>query len=123
MDLPVDVESLRRTLRDRGVGFALVFGSHATGHAHEGSDVDLAVWAPGPIDDWRLRGALGEVVDLLDLTGAPDGLAGRVAMTGVVVLDDDPPRRIRWQADTRKRHLDEAFRRDRFRRDFVASHG
>jgi hypothetical protein len=44
-------------------------------------------------------------------------------MTGVVVLDDDPSARIRWQADTRKRHLDEAFRRERFRRDFVQAHG
>jgi hypothetical protein len=50
-------------------------------------------------------------------------LAGRVAMTGVVVLDDDPSARIRWQADTRKRHLDEAFSRERFRRDFVQAHG
>ncbi len=44
-------------------------------------------------------------------------------MTGIVVLDDDPPRRIRWQAETRKRHLDESFRRDRFRRDFMRAHG
>ena len=31
--------------------------------------------------------------------------------------------RIRWQADTRKRYLDEAIRREQFRRDFVRAHG
>lgn len=123
MDLPLDLEALRRTLRAHGVLFALVFGSHAEGSLREGADVDLAVWADRDLDDWRLRGALPDRVDLVDVRRAPEGLAGRVAMTGVVVLDDDPPRRIRWQADTRKRHLDEALRRDRFRRDFVRAHG
>lgn len=123
MDLPIDVEHLAALLREHGVVFALVFGSHATGTAGDRSDVDLAVWAERPVDDWHLRGALPEIVDLLDLRRAPDGLAGRVAMEGVVVFDDDPPTRIRWQADTRKRHLDESFRREQFRRDFVRAHG
>lgn len=81
------------------------------------------MWSRAPLDEWRLRGRLPSVVDLLDLRDAPDVLTGRVALTGVVVLDDDPPARIRWQADSRKRYLDEAFRRERFRRDFVAAHG
>lgn len=119
----MDLDGVRATLRDHGVVFALLFGSHVSGHVRETSDVDLAVWSPSPIDLWGLRAALPDEVDLLDLTTAPDGLTGRVAMTGVVVLDDDPPVRIRWQADTRKRHLDEAFRRERFRRDFARAHG
>lgn len=119
----MDLDALRRTLREHGVVFALVFGSHAEQRSGPGSDVDLAVWADTQIDEWALRGALPGIIDLVDLRIAPAGLAGRVALTGIVVLDDDPPRRIRWQADTRKRHLDEAFRRDRFRRDFVAAHG
>lgn len=123
VDLPVDLEAVRATLREHGVVFALVFGSHARGAANDGSDVDLAVWAQRPIDEWRLRGALPDAVDLLDLNHAPAGLAGRVALHGRVVLDDDPPARIRWQADTRKHHLDEAFRRERFRQDFVRAHG
>ena len=123
MDLPVDLDAVRATLRAHGVVFALVFGSRAAGTAHEGSDVDLAVWADRDLDEWRLRGELPEIVDLLDLRGAPEGLAGRVAMTGTVVLDDDPPVRIRWQAETRKRYLDEAVRREQFRRDFVRAHG
>jgi predicted nucleotidyltransferase len=123
MELPLDLDEVRRELRRHGVRFALVFGSHADGTAAEASDVDLAVWAESPIDLWALAGALPDIVDLVDLRRAPEGLAGRIALTGRVVLDDDPVRRVRWVADTRKRHLDEAFRRDRFRRDFVRAHG
>ncbi|CAN5330736.1 hypothetical protein BH23ACT9_BH23ACT9_34470 [soil metagenome] len=123
MDLPVDIDLLRRTLRDHGVVFALLFGSRVDGSAGPDSDIDVAVWAPAPLDVWQLGGDLADVVDLVDLRTAPDGLAGRIAMTGVVLLDEDPPARIRWQAVTRKRHLDESVRRDRYRRDFVAAHG
>lgn len=123
MDVPVDLDAARRTLRAHGVSFALLFGSHATGHAHAGSDVDLAVWGHDTIDEWRLVGALPDTVDLLDLARAPESLAGRVAMTGLVILDDDPRARIRWQAAARKRYLDEAVRRRRFRQDFVRAHG
>jgi uncharacterized protein len=123
MELPVDLAELQGVLRRHGVRFAVVFGSHADGTAREDSDLDLAVWADQPLDDWRLRGALPDIVDLTDLRRAPEPLAGRIALTGQVVLDDDPVQRIRWQASTRKRHLDEAFRRERFRRDFVQAHG
>ncbi|MGF1599797.1 MAG: nucleotidyltransferase family protein [Acidimicrobiales bacterium] len=123
MELPVDVDALTAVLRRHGVTFTLVFGSRATGSASASSDLDLAVWSPEPIDDWSLRGSLPDVVDLVDLRTTSDGVAGRVAMEGIVILDDDPPVRIRWQAETRKRYLDEAFRRERFRRDFVAAHG
>lgn len=123
MDLPIELEPVLWVLRTHGVVFALVFGSHASGGADADSDVDLAIWSGDSVDEWRLRAALPDAVDLLDLRTAPETLAGRVALSGVVVLDDDPPARIRWQADTRKRYLDEAPRRERFRRDFVAAHG
>jgi predicted nucleotidyltransferase len=123
VDLPIDLEPVRRVLRDHGVVFALVFGSHAAGRPGAGSDVDLAVWSPEPLDEWRLRAEVPDAVDLLDLRSAPETLTGRIALTGVVVLDDDPSERIRWQADTMKRYLDEAPRRERFRRDFAAAHG
>ena len=123
MDLPLDLDALRATLRRHGVAFALVFGSRATGPARPDSDVDLAVWSADPLDGWSLQGELPDIVDLVDLARAPEYLAGRIAMEGVVVLDDDPAARVHWQADTRKRYLDESFRRERFRRDFVAAHG
>ncbi|MFO7959750.1 MAG: nucleotidyltransferase domain-containing protein [Nitriliruptoraceae bacterium] len=123
MELPIDLEELRRVLRRHGVRFALVYGSQALGTAGAASDVDLGVWAATELDLWALAGDLPEVVDLVDLQRAPDGLTGRMALTGAVVLDDDPVRRVRWQADTRKRYLDEAPRRAAFRRDFVQAHG
>lgn len=123
MELPIDLEELRRVLRRHGVRFALVYGSQALGTAGAASDVDLGVWAETELDLWALAGDLPEVVDLVDLQRAPDGLTGRMALTGAVVLDDDPVRRVRWQADTRKRYLDEAPRRAAFRRDFVQAHG
>lgn len=123
MDLGLDLANVQRVLREHGVVFALVFGSRARGQAIAGSDVDLAVWGRATLDLWALSGALPPVIDLVDLGAVPEGLAGRIALEGIVVLDDDPPARVRWQADTRKRHLDEAWRRGRFRRDFVAAHG
>ncbi len=123
MELPVDLAELRAVLRRHGVRFALLFGSHAEGAARQGSDVDVAVWAEEAVDDWALRGELPDEVDLVDLRRAPDGLAGRIALTGEVILDDDAVQRVRWQATTRKRYLDEAFRREQFRRDFTRAHG
>jgi hypothetical protein len=38
-------------------------------------------------------------------------VSGRAAQHGVLLFDDDPPARVRWQADTRQRWADEAFRR------------
>ncbi len=123
MDLGLDLANVERVLREHGVVFALVFGSRARGQAIAGSDVDLAVWGRATLDLWALSGARPPIIDRGDLGAVPEGLAGRIALEGVVVLDDDPPARVRWQADTRKRHLDEAWRRGRFRRDFVAAHG
>ncbi|MFU8841637.1 MAG: type VII toxin-antitoxin system MntA family adenylyltransferase antitoxin [Nitriliruptoraceae bacterium] len=123
MELPIDLDELRHVLRRHGVRFALVYGSHAEGTARAASDVDLGVWADDHLDLWALTGDLPDVVDLVDLRRAPEALAGRIALTGVVVLDDDPVSRVRWQADTRKRYLDEAPRRAAFRRDFVQAHG
>ncbi len=46
-------------------------------------------------------------VDLVVLNGAPLELAGRIALHGLVLFDDDPPARIRWTATTRKIYADE----------------
>jgi hypothetical protein len=45
-------------------------------------------------------------VDLVVLDQAPLWLAGRVAQHGRL-LYDDPPARVRWQADTRVVYLDD----------------
>ena len=44
---------------------------------------------------------------MLVLDRAPLDLAGRVAMSGRLLFDDDPLTRVRWEADTRTMYLDE----------------
>ncbi|MEZ5118263.1 MAG: hypothetical protein R2737_18565 [Candidatus Nanopelagicales bacterium] len=58
-------------------------------------------------------------VDLLVLNDAPLELAGRVAMEGVVVADDDPVARVRWLAHARKVYADERYRFERAHREFA----
>lgn len=95
-----------RVLRSARARFAFVHGSRATPAHPPDSDLDVAAWwggdAPPP---WEL--SLPGSVDLLVLDGAPLELAGRVAMGGRLLFDDDPPARVRWQAQTRLIYLDE----------------
>ncbi|MEZ5383367.1 MAG: nucleotidyltransferase domain-containing protein [Microthrixaceae bacterium] len=105
-------------LRAAGASFALVFGSQARGDAHAGSDLDVAGWwSHSPPPPWDV--AVPEGVDLLVLNGAPLELAGRVALEGELLFDDDPPARVRWVADTRKVWLDERPRFERAHRDYL----
>ena len=60
-----------------------------------------------------------EGVDLLAPNGAPLELAGRVALEGELLFDDDPSARVRWVADTRKIWLDERPRFERAHRDYL----
>lgn len=101
-----DLDEIASALRSAGARFAFVFGSRVTGEARPESDIDVAAWwgagAPNP---WDVP--LPDGVDLVVLDRAPLWLAGRVAMTGQVLFDDDPPARVAWQADTRLVYLDE----------------
>ena len=103
----VDEAEVVRALREQGARFAFVHGSRATGEsARPDSDLDVAAWwgrdAPAP---WTVR--LPGYVDLVVLDDAPLWLAGRIAQHGRLIFDDDPPARVRWQADTRLRYLDD----------------
>ena len=68
---------------------------------------------------WDVAVDLPDVVDLLVLDSAPLKLAGRVAQHGVLLFDDDPPARVRWQATTRRIWLDEAPRMEESLRLFI----
>jgi hypothetical protein len=84
-------------------------GSRVAGTARTGSDLDVAAWWPGsPPAAWDVE--LPPRVDLLVLNQAPLELAGRVALHGALLFDDDPPERVRWQAQTRLVYLDEEDR-------------
>jgi len=111
VELPdgVPAEQLRHALREAGAVFAYVHGSRATGRHRPCSDLDIAAWFGRPVASWPIRMPAG--VDLLVLDTAGLELSGRVAQHGVLLLDDDPPRRVAWQADRSKRFLDESHRR------------
>jgi predicted nucleotidyltransferase len=108
-------------LRRAGARFAFVHGSRADGAARgrPERDLDVAAWWGRELDEpWGVV-EVPERVDLLVLDHAPLELAGRVALGGRLLFEDDPVARVRWQAQTRKLHLDEQPRQERLRRVFV----
>lgn len=118
MSAAADRHDVIAALRRAGARFAFVFGSRAAGHPDADSDLDVAAWwaidAPAA---WEVDVPPG--VDLLVLNGAALELAGRVALDGQLLFDDEPAQRVEWQSTTRKLHLDEQYRQRRFDRDFV----
>ncbi|RBY77758.1 nucleotidyltransferase domain-containing protein [Geodermatophilus sp. TF02-6] len=117
---PALAEQVVAELRRAGARFGFVHGSRARGTHRPDSDLDVAAWwgrnAP---PSFEVASHLPADVDLMVLDGAPLELAGRVALEGVLLFDDDPPARVRWQATTRKVYLDEKPRFDRAHREFV----
>ncbi|WP_341253286.1 nucleotidyltransferase domain-containing protein [Euzebya pacifica] len=111
VELPsgVTLDSVSAALRAGGAVFAYLHGSRVAGTHRPGSDVDVAAWFGRPTRPWNVD--LPATVDLLVLDDAGLELAGRVAQHGMLILDDDPPARVAWQAETSKRYLDEAHRR------------
>jgi predicted nucleotidyltransferase len=97
-----DVDVLRRALSARAdVRLALVFGSAARGTMREGSDVDLAVDAPG-VDRLALARdlsiAVGREVDVVDLTDPGYPLLAAIVRDGVVVAERERGAAARWRA-------------------------
>ena len=107
-------------LRQRGARFGFVFGSQARGDQRPDSDVDVAAWWPAdPPASYEVPLPTG--VDLLVLNTAPLELAGRVAVEGRLLFDDDQVARVRWTAMTRKIYFDERPRLMRAHREFAES--
>lgn len=111
-----------KSLRSAGARFAYLFGSLVEGNARPSADLDVAVFmGQDDIDVLDVAATLPPSVDLLVLDNAPLELAGRVALRGRLLLDDDPPARVAWEATTRKIYADEQPRITQARRDFVAA--
>ena len=114
----IDVERVITALREAGAAFALTFGSRARGDERPGSDLDVAAWWPGDSPNpWEVDMPAG--VDLVVANTAPLELAGRIALEGIVLFEDDPAARVRWVATTRKIWLDERPRFERAHREFL----
>jgi predicted nucleotidyltransferase len=107
-------------LRQAGARFAYLFGSRASGSHRAESDIDIAAYfgdqAPNSFEI-----LLPPEVDLLVLDHAPLELAGRVAVGGTLLFEDDPVARVRWEATTRKIYFDELPRITRSHREFAAN--
>jgi hypothetical protein len=101
-----DEDAAAAALRRAAAKFGFVHGSRAEGGSRPDSDLDVAAWwgedAPAAFDV-----ELPAKVDLVVLDAVPLWLAGRIALTGRLLFDDDPPARVAWQADTRRVWLDE----------------
>lgn len=118
-DVPAELaDQVVAVLRAAGARFALLHGSRARGTHRPDSDVDVAAWwGTGAPASFSVP--LPPRVDLLVLDGAPLELAGRIALEGVLLLDDDPPARVRWVATTRTIYADEKPRLDQGHQDFL----
>ena len=114
----IDEAAVVHALRAAGARFAFAHGSRVTGEARPNSDLDVGAWwgndAP---DSWMVE--LPAYVDLVVLDTAPPWLAGRIAMYGRLMFDDDPPARVAWQADTRLTYLDDLPAVDARSREFM----
>lgn len=119
---PLDRDGIVAALRAAGAVFAYLHGSVVAGAAGPGSDVDVAAWfGRTDVVPWDVAATLPDRTDLLVLDAAPLELAGRVALRGELLFEDDPAARVRWEAQTRKIYLDEQPRIRQARRDFATA--
>lgn len=112
------MDAALRQLREKGAVFAYLHGSQLTGHARQDSDIDVAAYFSAPVPA-SFEVDLPAEIDLMVLNGAPLELAGRIAMDGRLLFDDDPPARVRWESQTRKIYSDEMYRIERSHREFL----
>lgn len=94
---PELLRTLRQVLSDHGnVRLAILFGSRATSRATAGSDLDVAVMLPAPMDAAekialieRIAAATGLPIDLIDLKRVGEPLLGQILKHGVRLLGSD----------------------------------
>lgn len=123
VDVDRDLAPIIEALRRAGAVFAFVHGSRAAGTSRPDSDLDVAAWWGRRDRPAAYEVTLPPAVDLLVLDDAPLELAGRVAVDGVLLFDDDPPARVEWQARTRLLYFDEEWRQRWITRTFLEAHG
>lgn len=107
-------------LHSAGAAFGFLHGSTVRSSRRTDSDLDVAAWWPASAPS-AFEVLLPSGVDLMVLNDAPLELAGRVALEGVLLFDDDPSARVHWLAQTRKVYFDERYRIERSHREFAES--
>ncbi len=116
----INGEAIVAALRAAGARFGYLHGSRNDETSRPTSDIDVAAWfgtrAPA---SWEV--AVPGNVDLLVLDSAPLYLAGRVALQGRLLFDDEPAARVRWEADTRTVYLDERPFIEEMAREYLES--
>ena len=99
-----------------GALFVYLFGSEARGQARPSSDVDVGVFFEKdpeptfsglPLDlEAELESLLGRPAQVVSLNTAPADLVHRVLRDGVLILDRDRSRRIRYEVARRNEYFD-----------------
>lgn len=106
IEVHVDADATVAALRSAGARFAYLHGSRVDGTARPDSDVDVGAHFGGLAPhSWDV--GVPDGVDLVVLDDAPLYLAGRIALRGRLIFQEDPAERVRWEAETRVRYLDE----------------
>jgi uncharacterized protein len=109
--------TLRRHLEARDdLAAAWLFGSQARGTAGPESDLDVGVLfledPPRTLEGLHLdlqddlRGALGRPVDLVVMNRAPADLVHRVLRDGILLVERDRSRRVRFEVKKRAEYFD-----------------
>lgn len=95
---------LRAHCSQSGVDLGVLFGSHATGRARPGSDIDVALLVPDDSPAARrqaeidLQRALGGKADVTFLADAPPQLRFEISRQGVVAFERQPGLWVRERA-------------------------
>ena len=90
-----------------------LFGSHATGKARRGSDVDLAIVAAGVLEgmqrvriETELCNLLRRDVEVIDFAKASPLLQHQILKYGRLIYEGDSGERIRQEVRARRHYLD-----------------
>jgi hypothetical protein len=112
---PERLNAAKRYLSDRkDIAFAYLFGSRALGRGHPLSDVDIAIYlTEGPYGAKRLE-ILGDLVDLFHddrvdlviLNSASPGLKARVVRARVILAENLPFVRHRFESLAVREYMD-----------------
>jgi predicted nucleotidyltransferase len=110
--------SLHKVLARFPIQFAYLFGSHAAGHPHAHSDVDIAIYPKESLtrsQAFRLRMKVMEAVmddlhenrvDVIDLREAPLPLRFRAIQPSCVLFSRSEAKRVRFEVATRSEYFD-----------------